>query len=374
MRPFHRSVVASSVSLALCAGLALTAVPPAHAAGPQDDPTAAVTTLFDRLGREFIPQLASSAQLSRQLPTLAITPAESVELKTAFTSALDPGGPLDALADQATLTDLKNYIDGADDVAAGWAFTASQPDDHSVTVGFTRTVTSDAGLDIRDQAGTISLSTGGGIDVTGTLTGSFTLVYDAAGKQAVLTQPTLSIATGKVLNAGLGILGVEVVGKDGPDDYSLASSVTTSWANPDNDAAGSLAFDNPDTDADPDDGELAAPGAATGIVTATRTGTLAGSLEATPRSSDLVAGLPTVGTTVTLITNTPGATFETPLVTAVIPDQAKPFLTLTPRDLAAALSQAASAVLGMQDAEDGNLPLMRGSIANAIDAAGSSTS
>ncbi len=376
MRPSYRSVIASSVSLALCAGLALTAVPPAHAAGPQDDPTAAVTTLFDRLAREFIPQLASSAQLSRQLPTLAITPAESVKLKTAFASALDAGGPLDELADQATLTDLKNYLDGADDVAAGWAFTASQPDDHSVAVGFTHTVTSDAGLDIRDQAGTISLSTGGGIDVTGTLTGSFTLVYDAAGEQAVLTQPVLSIATGadlpagKVLNAGLGILGVQVVGQDGPDDYSLASSVTTSWANPDNDAAGSLAFDNPETDADPDDGELAAPGAATGIVTAVRTGSLAGSLVATPRSSDLVAGLPTVGTTVTLISDAAGATFETPLVTAVIPDEAKPFLTMTPRDLAASLSQAASAVLGMQDAEDGNLPLMRGSIANAIDAAG----
>ena len=53
-----------------------------------------------------------------------------------------------------------------------------------------------------------------------------------------------------------------------------------------------------------------------------------------------------------------------------MPDEAKPFLTLTPRDLAAGLSQAASAVLGMQDAEDGNLPLMRGSIANAVDAVG----
>ena len=57
-------------------------------------------------------------------------------------------------------------------------------------------------------------------------------------------------------------------------------------------------------------------------------------------------------------------------MTAVVPDAAKPFLTLTPRDLAAGLSQAASAVLGMQDAEDGNLPLMRGSVGNAIDAVG----
>ena len=57
-------------------------------------------------------------------------------------------------------------------------------------------------------------------------------------------------------------------------------------------------------------------------------------------------------------------------MTAVVPDAAKPFLTLTPRDLAAGLSQAASAVIGMQDAEDGDLPLMRGSIGNAVDAVG----
>ena len=57
-------------------------------------------------------------------------------------------------------------------------------------------------------------------------------------------------------------------------------------------------------------------------------------------------------------------------VTAVVPDAAKPFLTMTPRDLAAGLSQAASAVLGMQNAKDGDLPLMRGSIANAVDAVG----
>ena len=187
--------------------------------------------------------------------------------------------------------------------------------------------------------------------------------------------PSLTIATsadlpaGTTLNAGLGILGVSVDGAAGDQaDYRLESTVATSWANPDNDAAGSLAFDNPGT-ATADDGELAADGAGTGIVTATQAGTLAGSLEAKPRANDRVAGLPSVGTTVTLSSAAP-ATFEAPLVTAVVPDAAKPFLTMTPRDLAAGLSQAASAVLGMQNAEDGNLPLMRGSIANAIDAVG----
>ena len=199
-------------------------------------------------------------------------------------------------------------------------------------------------------------------------------MYDAASGQASLTQPAMTIATtadlpaGKQLNAGLGILGVKVVGAAGTADYRLESSVATTWANPDNDAAASLAYDNPATAA-ADDGELAADGAGTGLVTATRTGSLTGHLVAEPRANDLVAGLPSVGATVDL-TSTAPATFDAPAVTAVVPDAAKPFLTLTPRDLAAGLSQAASAILGMQDAKDGNLPLMRGSIGNAIDAVG----
>ena len=246
-----------------------------------------------------------------------------------------------------------------------------------MTVGFTREVTRTAGLDIRDPEGTISLSSGDGISVTGRLTGSFTFVHDADSGQAVLTTPSLTIATtadlpsDTTMNAGLGILGVSVSGAPGDSeaDYHLESTVTTSWANPDNDAAGSLAFDNPAT-ATPDDGELSADGAGTGIVTATQAGTLAGSLVATPRDDGRVAGLPEVGTTVTLSSSTPGATFEAPLVTAVVPPEAKPFLTMTPRDLAAALSQAASAVLGLQNAGDGELPFMRGSLSNAIDAVG----
>jgi Ca2+-binding RTX toxin-like protein len=366
-----KSVLASAVSLAMFATLGVAAAGPAQAATP-DAATAAVNALFTRLASDFLPQVASSTSLAQQLPTLAVTPAESVKLKTAFSEALAAGGQLANVGSQATLDDLKNYIAGAD--GAGWDFTASSPDDHSVTVGFTRTITQDAGLDIHDQDGTLSLSTGSGIDVTGTLSGSFTFVYDATSDLASLTDPAMTIATtadlpaAKQLNAGLGILGVKVVGADGTADYRLESSVTTAWANPDNDAAGLLAFDNPTTAA-ADDGELAADGAGTGLVTATRTGSLTGHLVAEPRANDQVAGLPSVGATIDLTSAAP-ANFDAPAVTAVVPDAAKPFLTLTPRDLAAGLSQAASAVLGMQNAEDGNLPLMRGSIGNAVDAVG----
>jgi Ca2+-binding RTX toxin-like protein len=355
----------------MAATISVSIASPARASTP-DAPTAAVLALFDRLATDFLPQVASSTSLSQQLPTLAVTPAGSVDLKAAFSDALAPGGQLADAGNQGTLDDLKSYIGGAD--GAGWDFTASMPNDHSLAIGFTRTYVQDAGLDIRDQDGTLSLSTGAGIDVTGTLTGSFTFVYDAASDQAGLTSPSMTIATtadlpaGKQLNAGLGILGVKVVGEAGSADYSLSSSVATAWANPDNDAAGSLAYDNPATPA-ADDGELAADGAGTGIVTTTRTGSLTGHLVAEPRANGLVAGLPSVGATVDLSSTTP-ASFDAPSVSAVVPDAAKPFLTMTPRDLAAGLSQAASAVIGMQNAEDGNLPLMRGSIGNAIDAVG----
>ncbi len=372
-RPVRRAV-ASVAAGATFVGLAVAVAPPAQAA--QDDETAAIVGLITRLSTDFLPDVASSTALSQQLPTLATTPAVSVGLKTAFSDLVAPGGRLDDLAAQPDLAALRTYIAGAD--GGGWSFDTSLPTDHSLEVQFTRTVTQEAALDIRDQDGTISLSSGSGsgngIDVTGTLTGSFTFTYDSAAQLAGLTDPAMSIATtaglpaGKKLEAGLGILGVEVTGEAGSADYALDSTVVTSWANPDNDAAGSLAFDNPDV-AGPDDGELAADGAGTGIVTSTRTGSLNGHLVAAPRNTGVVAGLPTVGATIDLSSASP-ATFDAPSVTSAVPAEAEPFLTMTPRDLAAALSQAASAVLGMQNAEDGRLPLMRGSVANAIDAVG----
>ena len=292
MRSLHRSALASTVSLVLVGALGVAVAAPAAQAAAPDAATTAVTDLFGRLASDFLPQVASSTALARQLPTLAVTPAESVGLKTAFSDAArDRWARWRTCVTRPTLADLADYVDDAD--GSGWTFTSATPDDHSLTIGFTRVVESDAGLDVRDDDGTLSLSTGGGIDVVGTLTGSFTFVHDATAGQAVLTHPSLAIATsadlpgGKQLDAGLGILGVRVTGTADGTDYRLESTVATSWANPDNDAAGSLAYDNPGT-ATADDGELAAAGAGTGIVTTTRTGVLTGHLVAVPRPSTLV--------------------------------------------------------------------------------------
>jgi Ca2+-binding RTX toxin-like protein len=369
-----KSAFASFVSLSVVVGLGASTATPAVAATP-DDATVAVTTLLDRLATGFVPQVASSTALAEQLPTLAVTPAGSVKLKSSFADLIGSGGLLENAENQETLADLATYIGGKSDDE--WTLSSSAPDAYSVTIGFTRVVDSEAGLDIRDQDGTLSLSSPDGIKVQGTLSGSFTLAYDPTTKVASLTKPSMAIATTAdlgataVLPAGLGILGVEVRGEAGTDDYRLTSNVVTAWANPDNDAAGSLAYDNPGTPA-ANDGELAAAGAGTGLVTATRTGSLSGTLKATPRTSvetPAVTGLPQVGATLTISSVAP-ATFEAPDVTAVVPEAAEPFLTLTPRDLAAGLSQAASAIIGMQDAEDKQLALMRGSIGNAVDAVG----
>src|SRR3954453_16146138 len=108
-----RSALSSAVSLAVVGTLGFVMAPPATAATP-DAATAAVTGLFTRLATDFLPQVASSTSLSQQLPTLSLAPAESVVLRTAFSDALGAGGQLSAAGSQATLGDLKNYINGAD--------------------------------------------------------------------------------------------------------------------------------------------------------------------------------------------------------------------------------------------------------------------
>ena len=375
MLSLHKSALASTVSLVMVGTLGVAMAPSAQAATP-DAATTAVATVFERLSTEFLPDVASSTALSRQLPTLAVTPAESVDLKTRVRCCprdrrtagghRQPEHPRRAQGlhrrQHADRTGPSRPNDRGTRPSS-WASPARSPVP-PVSTSATRTARSAC----RAETASASPAPSPARSPSSTT---------QRPRRQSSREPSLTIATvadlpsGTTIPAGLGILGVSVKGDDGDSeaDYHLESTVTTSWANPDNDAAGTLAFDNPTT-AGADDGELAAAGAGTGIVTATQTGTLAGKLDAKPRANDRVAGLPSVGTTVTLSSSAAGATFEAPLVTAVVPVEAQPFLTMTPRDLAAGLSQAASAVLGMQNAKDGNLPLMRGSIANAVDAVG----
>src|SRR5690349_15327958 len=78
-----RRTVAGIASGATFVSLAVGIAPQAQAAGP-DAATAAVNDLLTRLANDFLPDVASSTALSQQLPTLAVTPAESVDLRNAF--------------------------------------------------------------------------------------------------------------------------------------------------------------------------------------------------------------------------------------------------------------------------------------------------
>ena len=215
MPPLLKSALSSTLSLAVIGALGLATAAPAQAAA-QDAATAAVTGLFDRLSADFLPQLASSAALSRQLPTVAITPAESVGLKTAFAHALDAGGPLEGLADQATLGDLEDYVDAAD--GDGWAFTASQPDASSLTVGFTRVIDRCRPRHPRRERHHQPVHRHAASTSPARSPARSPSSTTRAAKLAVLTKPSMSIATvadlpaGKQLDAGLGILGVRVAG------------------------------------------------------------------------------------------------------------------------------------------------------------------
>ena len=360
-----RSSVATAVAAAVVVasvGTVLTP-PPAAAADPAVEK---VTTLLTRLATEVIPVTATSPTLSSELPTLATSPAAVVGLPDALLDLLAPGGLIEDADAQTSLGALRGYLDGKS--GDGWVLAAGGGGD-VVALTLTRTVTSNDGqLSVQDPGGVFSLSTTTGIEVTGVLEIGLTMTVD--GSQAVLTDPSLSITTtaslpgAATIDAGVGVLGVSVSGSD--SSYALNSTVTTSWANPDNDPGGVLAFDDPTTVA-PNDGELAQPGAGTGLVTANRTGTTEATLLAHPRSSSLLADLPSLGATVSVST---GSDFESPEIASTVDPGAAPFLTMTPRDLAQGLAQAVSSVLSMQTTSAPDLPLMRGDLADAIDAVG----
>ena len=263
----------------MCAALALAAAPSAQAAA-QDAPSAAVTGLFDRLATEFLPQVASSTALSRQLPTLAVTPAESVDLRTAFADLFKAGGPLEDAASPDRPRGLGRLRRRRRRRRLGLhGQRQRQPSSPSASrarspgrrPGHPRHRRHDQPVERRRHPRhrpahrlvhlRLRRHRGPG------------LADQALDDHRDHRRP----AARQEINAGLGILGVAVIGDAGDSeaDYHLESTVTTSWANPDNDAAGSLAFDNPAT-ATADDGELAAEGAGTGIVTATQVGHPAG--------------------------------------------------------------------------------------------------
>lgn len=348
-------------------------------ADPPDAETVGFIALIDDL-EDFVGDLGTAGALGQPVPSLDVIPGgpEAMGLadllSQARTHAL--GGP--TFDGASSIGALVDKIDGASaDLADGRtiSFTASKTDTttpRKVTVGFTasRTVTT-ARLDVSDDAPDFSLASEGGVTATLGLSGSFELNRDDTTGDTWISHgastPSLGLTVGATIPdpdavaAGVGILGIEL---DADSTFALDATLGTAWTDPNND--GRLAFDAPGGGAD--DGELGAAGAAAGLVDAALTGgSLAASLHLVARPSTTIdlgdADLTVSVTAANLATDTPQVAVTSGSLASI-----ESFLTLSPRDLAQGLAQAASAVLGLQNRSAVELPFMRGDLADAIGA------
>lgn len=383
-RPRLRVPVVGLTALATVAAYAGISVP-VREARAADAETTALISLFDGL-EALLPGVAAIGDLAKPLPTLSVAPGSSagIGLETVLSESRTAvlGG-----ADFNGAADVDDFVDAIDGAAGGIsagrtvAFTASKSTVgtvDSVTIGMTATRTvSSTRLDVVDDDPIgpgfppLSLSSSGGVRLVLELSGSFIVNYDSATSSTWITRtgasPSLSVdATGSIptpagVDVGIGILAAEL-GSD--TTYDLETTTTTSWSDPNND--GRLAFDEPGGATG--DGELAAAGAGAGLVTAgLANGSLAAALHVVPTTGGLI-DLGDVD--VTLGVNSADLTTTDPAVTvdAGSLDTVRPFLTLSTRDLAQGLAQAASTVMALQNSMGAGLPFMRGDFSNAVGA------
>ncbi len=362
------------------AGISMPARP-AQAADAETDALRGVVADLE----PFVAALAGVGRFGQPLPTLSLLPGSKagVDLATLLSESVSSvlGSGYTGATNVNELVSAINGKSGTISEDRDVSFTAVKTTSgtvDTVTVGLhaTRTISS-AALDITDNKPLapgyppFALASKGGVNVDLTLDASFALNYDSSGGAAWITHsgssPSLTLdAVGSIpslsaVQAGLGILGVSLGTGTG---FNLTVHLATAWADPNND--GRLAFDEPG--GTNDDGELAAAGAAAGLVNPRLTsGSLDSTLVIVGRDSTAI-DLPDASATVQvkapdLVTGNPQVTFDPGAFDAV-----KGFLTLSPRDLAQGLAQAASAVLGLQDATGVKLPFMRGDLSDAIPA------
>jgi Ca2+-binding RTX toxin-like protein len=249
---------------------------------------------------------------------------------------------------------------------------ASGVDRIDVSTTITRTV--DVGLGLHDPSTSFDLTSPSGVSAQLSATLSFTAADDGTSfwiDHTATSAPSLGIGVTAALDpsatisAGLGILGV-TVSSPASAPLTLTGHVTTGFADPNGD--GRLDFTESDGTTD---GELKASGSAGGIATPTLDagGTLHGDLTLTGQTSSLIPDLPNLSATVHVdssdlssgnmtVTSDPGAF-----------DAVKAFQTMSVKDLADALGQMAATLDVSERAKDHQLPLLHGSIADAVQSA-----
>jgi Ca2+-binding RTX toxin-like protein len=371
-----RSLIGLMTAIATLIAYVTVSIPvrPAQAADAETD---ALRTLVTGL-ENFVPGLAGVGAFGQPLKTLDVAPGSDAGIRlsdllaTARTGVLEPG-----YSGATNVDGLVGAINGKDgDISHNRhvSFTASKSSAgtvDSVTLGMHATRTVTAKLDIQDDSPQFSLTSEGGVDLTLTYDSTFVLNYDSSNGATWITRtgstPSMTIGADAVLSspldvtAGLGILGIELA--DG-STLHLVASLASSWGDPNND--GRLAFEEPGGSAG--DGELAAAGAGAGLVTTSMTsGTYDALLKIVGRPSPAIslseAKVTVTVTAADLTTGNPQVT-----VTSGTLDDVKAFLTLSTRDLATGLAQAASTVMALQNSVGAGLPFMRGDFSNAVGA------
>jgi Ca2+-binding RTX toxin-like protein len=347
----------------------------AKASGPPAHIVSGLQSWFTYLGG-----LANAGAFGSDLTgtTLDVGGANGLDLK-GLTDAVNAASDWTTADSVDGVASALNGLDGDFGSAPKWHLTttatsssASGVDRIAVSTTITRTV--DVGLGLHDPSTAFELTSPSGVSAQLTATLSFTAADDGTNfwiDHTATSSPSLGVGVSASLDpsatisAGLGILGVTVTSPS-TAPLTLTGHVTTGFADPNGD--GRLDFTESDgTTA----GELAAAGSAGGIATPTLDagGTLSGDLTLTGQTSALIPGLPSLSATVHVnssdlssgnmtVTSDPGAF-----------DAVKAFQTMSVKDLADALAQMAATLDVSERAQDHQLPLLHGSIADAVQSA-----
>jgi Ca2+-binding RTX toxin-like protein len=279
--------------------------------------------------------------------------------------------------DWATATstsDLVSKLNALDGTSGSWWFNTTASDASvagitRVTVSMTVTRSVATGLSLHDPGQAFDLTSPAGVSAALSLSTSFTADDDGtnfwiehdASSPSLAVHVGASIPTPGAIKAGLGILGVTLSAAT----FSLDGGITTAFADPN--ADGRLAFTEPGGAA----GELSSAGSAGGVAVPTVApgGSLSGSLTLAGESSPLIPGLPSVSATVGVSsTDLAGGKVSASIAPGAF-DTVKPFQTLGVKDLGTALAQMAVTLQTAARAKDRPLPLLHGSIADAVQSA-----
>ncbi|MEV4317067.1 calcium-binding protein [Actinocrispum sp. NPDC049592] len=329
---------------------------------------------------DFSTALATVGKLGEALPLLGVSPGGALGFADLVTKTVhDPLQGKNAFADLAGSYPLTGDRTGTLTVQTSQSNGVERVD---ATLQFT-TVAQNQPVSVADPK--VNLTTSGAADVDFTFDATLHFAYDTTRDWFYLVKdaqsPKFTIGAKGHLDtqakpaAGFGILGVDL--DTAASHVIVEANLTGSADDPDGD--GKLALTPPASG--PGTTELAAPGAAAGLFHF-GLGAPAGKVDAALAfTAQPLAGTSVGGLSGTIKVDWPDIGSGTPNITVTGPDlaQLNRFTTLSPRDLIEGLSHLASSINSVQRAQWGdltkplgnvNLPFMRGTLADAVKAAG----